>query len=198
MTDQRDILAQILDDHTWFRQQFLHLDELRADTATPAELAAVWTPLAARLDVHAAAEEKVFYPELLRRGADDPEEETLDAIGDHNDIRDGVRDAGEATVGDDGWWAAVRATREANDEHMAEEEREGIADFRSHAPARLRRSLGEQFTAFLAEHRTSDEVDTSDVDPQSYVADIEAEIDAEANDGEHAGSLNIGSLKGPR
>ena len=197
MTEQRDILAQILDDHTWFRQQFLRLDELRAGSASPAELAAVWTPLAARLDVHAAAEEQVFYPELLRRGEDDPQEETLDAIGDHNDIRDGVRDADAATVGDDEWWAAVRAAREANDEHMAEEEREGIADFRMHAPARLRRSLGEQFAAFLAEHRTSDEVDTSDVDPEAYVADIEAEIETEQRgDGEYAGSLRIGSLKG--
>jgi hypothetical protein len=38
--------------------------------------------------VHAYLEEKIFYPQLLQRGADDPEGETLDAIGDHNDIRD--------------------------------------------------------------------------------------------------------------
>jgi len=195
MTDGRDILSLILDDHTWFRQQFLRLDELRAASAPSAELAAVWTPLAARLDVHAAAEEAVFYPQLLRRGADDPEEETLDAIGDHNDIRDGVREADSATVGDDEWWAAVRKAREANDEHMAEEEREGIADFRAHAPPRLRRSLGEQFAAFLAEHRTSDEVDTSDVDPQGYVNRIEHDIEQETR-AVGSGSLRIGSLKG--
>jgi hypothetical protein len=195
MTDGRDILSLILDDHTWFRQQFLRLDELRAASAPPAELAAVWTPLAARLDVHAAAEEAIFYPHLLRRGEDDPEEETLDAIGDHNDIRDGVRDADAATVGDDEWWAGVRAAREANDEHMAEEEREGIADFRAHAPPRLRRSLGEQFAAFLAEHRTSDEVDTSDVDPEGYVRRIEHDIEQESH-AVNGGSLRIGSLKG--
>jgi hypothetical protein len=195
MTDGRDILAQILDDHTWFRQQFLRLDELRAASAPPAELAAVWTPLAARLDVHAAAEEAIFYPQLLRRGEDDPEEETLDAIGDHNDIRDGVREADAAAVGDDEWWAAVRTAREANDDHMAEEEREGIADFRAHAPPRLRRSMGEQFAAFLAEHRTSDEVDTSDVDPEGYVRRIEHDIEQESPAGT-GGSLRIGSLKG--
>jgi hypothetical protein len=48
------------------------------------------------LDVHAYIEEKIFYPQLLQRGADDPEGETLDAIGDHNDIRDGVGDANAA------------------------------------------------------------------------------------------------------
>lgn len=195
MADGRDILAQILDDHTWFRQQFLRLDELRATSAPAAELAAVWMPLAARLDVHAAAEEAIFYPQLLRRGADDPEEETLDAIGDHNDIRDGVREADAAAVGDDEWWAGVRAARTANDEHMAEEEREGIADFRAHAPSRLRRSLGEQFAAFLAEHRTPDEVDTSDVDPEGYVRRIEHDIEQEGR-AVSGGSLRIGSLKG--
>src|SRR6476660_3543514 len=62
-------------------------------------------------------EEKIFYPQLLKRGTDDPAVETLDAIGDHNDIRDGVRDANSATVGSDPWWAAVRRTRQANDDH---------------------------------------------------------------------------------
>ena len=193
MTDGRDILSLILDDHTWFRQQFLRLDELRAASAPSAELAAVWTPLAARLDVHAAAEEAVFYPQLLRRGADDPEEETLDAIGDHNDIRDGVREADSATVGDDEWWAAVRKAREANDEHMAEEEREGIADFRANAPAGLREALGRQFARFFEQHPTTDGVNVSDKNPERYVETIERDI-AQTRAGD--GSLGIGSLKG--
>ncbi len=50
--------------------------------------------------MHAQAEEIYFYPELLKLGErlhpkDDPTEteeaeETDDAIGDHNDIRDGI------------------------------------------------------------------------------------------------------------
>ncbi len=58
----------------------------------------MWDPLAARLDVHAIAEEEIFYPELLRVG-EDPEDETLDAIGDHNDIRDGVHEAARHPLG---------------------------------------------------------------------------------------------------
>lgn len=50
--------------------------------------------------------------------------ETLDAIGDHNDIRDGVRAANAAAVGTDDWWAGVGSARVANDDHMAEEERD--------------------------------------------------------------------------
>ena len=47
------------------------------------------------LELHAAAEEEVFYPALLQVGlaAHRPagvEDETLDAIKDHNEIRDAV------------------------------------------------------------------------------------------------------------
>src|SRR6201986_4302647 len=89
-----DITMLILADHDWFREQFARLDYLQAQAPVDhAALERVWRPLADKLDVHAYIEEKIFYPQLLQRGTDDAEGETLDAIGDHNDIRDGVRDA---------------------------------------------------------------------------------------------------------
>ena len=95
-----DITMLILADHEWFREQFAKLDYLQAQTpADQTALARVWRPLADKLDVHAYIEEKIFYPQLLMRGTEDAEGETLDAIGDHNDIRDGVRDADAAQVG---------------------------------------------------------------------------------------------------
>ena len=125
-----DITALILADHEWFRRQFAKLDYLQArKTMNSVELERVWRPLADKLDVHAYIEEKIFYPQLLERGEDDPEGETLDAIGDHNDIRDGVRDANAAGAGTDEWWAAVGRTRVANDDHMGEEEREACRTF---------------------------------------------------------------------
>jgi iron-sulfur cluster repair protein YtfE (RIC family) len=97
-----DITTLILTDHEWFREQFARLDYLQARERVKAEhLRRVWRPLADKLDVHAYIEEKIFYPQLLRRGVDDPKGETLDAIGDHNDIREGVREADAATLG--GW-----------------------------------------------------------------------------------------------
>ncbi len=193
-----DITALILEDHTWFRQQFAALDELQGQSPLDVEaVTAIWRPLAARLDMHAIAEEEIFYPQLLKRGEEDPEAETLDAIGDHNDIRDGVHDADRHPVGTAEWWAAVGAAREANDEHMAEEEREGLADFRQHAPAGLRESLGKRFTEFLDRHPTTAGVDTDDKDPEGYVRAVERELHPatdEASGGD--GSLGIGSLKG--
>jgi hypothetical protein len=191
-----DVTEVILRDHEWFRRQFIALFDF-ADESAPdvAAMAAIWEPLAARLDVHAAAEEAIFYPQLLARGEDDPEDETLDAIGDHNDIRDGVHDAARHQVATEHWWAAALATRKANDEHMAEEEREGLADFRRHAPLGLREALGRQFARFFEQHETTAGVNVSDKDPQRYVDDIEREITSvEPTDG----SLGIGSLKGRR
>jgi Hemerythrin HHE cation binding domain len=186
-----DITALILDEHAWFRQQFARLDYLRArNSPGPGELTAIWQHLADRLEVHAVAEEEIFYPQLLKRGTD-PEAETLDAIGDHNEIRDGVQAANQQDVGSVEWWQAVDETRRANDERMAEEEHEGLADFRLHAASGLRESLGRRFAAFLAEHRTPAGLDISDKDPQQYVETIEAELATPPVDG----SLGIGSLK---
>ncbi len=196
-----DVTEVILRDHEWFRRQFIALFDLRGGTADLAAIQAIWQPLADRLDVHAAAEEEIFYPHLLARGEDDPEDETLDAIGDHNDIRDGVHDAARQPVAGEEWWAAVLATREANDEHMAEEERDGIADFRRHADPGLRERLGRELEAYLDGHPTTAGVDTDDKDPEQYVDEIESRLhpnDDGSRERRTDGSLGIGSLRGPR
>ena len=41
------------------------------------------------------------------------------------------------------------APRVANDDHMSEEEREGLSDFRRHAPIGLREALGQQYSEFM-------------------------------------------------
>ena len=188
-----DITMLILDDHNWFREQFAKLDDLQAQTPVDQRaLERVWRPLADKLDVHAYIEEKIFYPQLLTRGSDGAEGETLDAIGDHNDIRDGVRDANAAEVGTDEWWAAVGRAREANDEHMGEEEREGLSDFRRHAPIGLREALGQQYREFMDQHPTTRGLHIVDRDPQAYVDAAEANPPQTPKDT----SLGIGSLKG--
>ena len=187
-----DITELILADHNWFRQQFARLDDLQEQTAeNQTALERIWRPLGDKLDVHAYIEEMIFYPQLLKRGADDPEGETLDAIGDHNDIRDGVRDANAARVGTEPWWAAVGRTRVANDDHMSEEEREGLSDFRRHAPIGLREALGQQYREFMDTHPTTKGLPIVDRDPQTYVDEAGPGTAARPKDG----SLGIGSLK---
>ena len=189
-----DITALILDDHERFRRAFAELDELQASPhATESDLSQLWDPLAALLDLHAQAEEEIFYPQLLRRG-DDAEEETLDAVGDHNDIRDAVREAGHQPVASSGWWESVGQARVANDEHMAEEEREALADFRRNSPKALRESLGRGFLRFKEARQDPKDIDSSDRDPEQYVRD-EQRAAGITSAGEDS-SLGIGGLRG--
>jgi len=68
-----DITMLKLADHEWFREQFAQRDNLQARASVRKDaLEKVWRPLADKLDVHAYIEEKIFYPQLLTRGVDDP------------------------------------------------------------------------------------------------------------------------------
>lgn len=164
-----DITELILADHHEQRRMFAILDEVGND---PRRLGPIWTRLAILLEVHADAEEELFYPCLLAvgkgaDGAEDAEDETKDAIRDHDDIRDGIRRASQQPVGSDAWWQAVNDTQIANSDHMAEEEREALADFRRHASLQDRHELGVQFAVFEAAHATG--IPIQDKDPDRYV-----------------------------
>ncbi|AHH97928.1 hemerythrin domain-containing protein [Kutzneria albida] len=182
-----DITSLILDDHDRFRREFARMD----DVVDNEELGRIWRALGDLLDVHAAAEEAIFYPQRMRRGSE-AEDETLDAVGDHNDIRDGVHDAALHPVGSTAWRAAVHRARMANSEHMAEEEDGALADFRRHADPGLREELGRRFLEFKQEHAGTRGLDVSDVDPEQYVEQLAR---ARKRDPEPDPSLRIGGLK---
>jgi len=186
-----DITQLILDDHYEQRRLFAMLEQIsRSDTEV---LSVLWGRLAVFLELHAAAEEAIFYPELLkvdklagRLGSG--EAETLDAIGDHNEIRDAVVAVGPHDVGSSDWFAAVAAANKANGDHMAEEEREGLTDFRRLASLQRRHDLAVAFAAFEARNYAG--VTPHDRDPAEYVREAEEDLQAPAG-----GSLSIGSLK---
>jgi hemerythrin HHE cation binding domain-containing protein len=195
-----DITQLILDDHHEQRRLFAILEEV--DHTDIATLTAVWERLAAFLEVHAAAEEELFYPELLRvgkgAGGVDPVAETEDAIADHNEIRDAVTAVAGHEVGSDGWYEAVAKANETNGDHMAEEEREGLTDFRRHTGLQLRHDLAVAFAAFEATHFAG--VPRVNKDPEDYIREVEEQI-AEPGDqgndgaGKTEDSLGIGSLQ---
>ena len=165
-----DISQLILDDHWEQRRLFSLLEQI--DSKDTDNLAAVWKRLSTFLEVHAETEEKIFYPALLRVGrrAGDKkgvEDETLDAIKDHNEIRDAVAAVAGKKIGSAGWLEAVAAANEANGDHMAEEEREGLTDFRRQASLDLRHNLGVQFIAYETSHVSG--VKPVDKDPKEWV-----------------------------
>jgi hypothetical protein len=165
-----DITQLILDDHHEQRRLFAILEQVDpADTDT---LTILWRRLAAFLEVHAEAEERFFYPQLLKvgdgaGGKESAADETLDAIKDHNKIRDAVAVTAREAVGSDAWWAAVAAANLENSKHMSEEEREGLTDFRRTASLQVRHDLAVKFAAFEAAHITG--VRAVDKDPKTYI-----------------------------
>src|SRR3954471_11552568 len=145
-----DVTQLIADDHTEQRRLFALIEQIGPGDREA--LRAVWTRLRVLLDTHALAEERFFYPELLKvgQGADheDPKEETRDAIKDHNEIRDTAAEVDRKELGSPEWFDAVGACNKANSDHMDEEERQGLTDFRRHADLELRHRLGVEFLQF--------------------------------------------------
>ena len=78
----------------------------------------------------------------------------------------------------------------ANGDHMAEEEREGLTDFRREASLQRRHDLAVAFAAFEARHVTG--VPPVDQDPEQYVQRAERALPGSGQ----PGSLGIGSLRG--
>jgi hypothetical protein len=167
-----DITQLIMEEHAQQRRLFAQIDDI--DPANTEALTALWTRLKDLLDSHAEAEERYFYPRLMEigKGANDApsaEEETEDAIDDHNDIRDTGEEVGKHPVGSKEWFEAVGKCNKANSDHMAEEERQGLTDFRKHASLQERHDLGVKFAAFEAKHLEG--VAVVDKDPDEYVKD---------------------------
>lgn len=170
-----DITQLILDDHHEQRRLFAIIEQI--DAGDTKALDVVWTRLAKFLEVHAKAEEVYFYPKLLQAGRGTggkhtPEEETEDAIKDHNEIRDAIAEVGKYEIGTDKWFEAVAKANEANSDHMGEEEREGLTDFRKHIDLPTRHALGLKFITFEAGN--SEGVVPEDVKPSDYMKEHSA------------------------
>ncbi len=188
-----DITQLILDDHHEQRRRFAILEQI--DSSAVRTLSDIWVRLSVFLEVHAAAEEEIFYPELVRLAlvpnpVSAAEAETIDAIHDHNEIRDAIAVVAGHPVGGPGWRDAVAAVNRANGDHMAEEEREGLTDFRRRVRLEARHDLAVAFAAFEARNFAG--VRPVDRDPEDYVR--QQELAARSSGA--PGSLGIGNLKG--
>jgi hypothetical protein len=167
-----DITEVILYQHDEQRRMFAIIDEVPAtDVET---LAAVWRRLEILLETHAEAEERFFYPELLRigTGAADAEsvtDEVKDAVKDHNEIREGIRAVAAHAPGSQEWYDAVMSCEIANSDHMAEEERQDLVDFRRHASLEVRHDVAIRFVRFEA-LKAATGIPLEDKDPAGYVA----------------------------
>jgi len=166
-----DITEVIAHQHAEQRRMFAMLEEFpRNDTDG---LAALWQRLVVLLETHAEAEERWFYPELVKLGtgagdAESVDEEVTDAVKDHNDLRKAIRRAGRCRTGSAAWWTAVTDANVHNSDHMAEEERQDLADFRQRASLELRHEIAVAFVRYQAMHAARG-IEPKDKDPERYV-----------------------------
>ncbi len=159
-----DITTLIASEHEAFRRAFAEIEGLE----DVGQLRSRWRELSAGLEVHAAAEEELFYPELLR-DVDDSRDDTVHAVHDHNEIRETTTAVDEHEVGSPTWWEAFRACREATVDHLGEEENDVLPPFREQVGAELRDELGLRWLAFHDEHERAQGLSGETVDPQEYV-----------------------------
>ncbi|MCU1674676.1 MAG: uncharacterized protein JWN77_2789 [Frankiales bacterium] len=159
-----DITLLILSEHDAFRRAFTEIEAL----TDAADLERRWTELADQLEVHAAGEEEVFYPALLRK-VDDSEEDTEHAIKDHNKIRDAVSAVARHEVASDAWWEAFRAAREETVEHLEEEEHDVLPPFKDEVPEDKRTEVGMRWLKFHEDHEAAKGLSGDKLDPKAYV-----------------------------
>ena len=159
-----DITTLILSEHEGFRRTFAEIEQLDE----PEELGRRWRELADSLEVHAAGEEQIFYPELLQ-DVDDSEGDTEHAVKDHNEIRETTAAVDEHEVGTDAWWEAFRACREATVDHLAEEENDVLPPFQEQVSGEHRDALGMRWLEFHEQHEGAEGLSGETVDPEAYV-----------------------------
>ena len=164
-----DIVDCILADHDRQRRMFAALEDARGN---PDALEKMFKHLKDFLEAHAACEERYFYPALLKKGegaidSDSAAETTEDAIDDHNKIAEAANEAMKHKPDSKEWWACVDKCQYQNSEHLAEEERQGLTDFRRHVPLDRRVKLAVEYMAFEAAHPS--DYQRQEKDPATYI-----------------------------
>jgi Hemerythrin HHE cation binding domain len=158
-----EITALVLAEHEVFRRDFAALEDLSGQ-----ELADAWGELHAELEVHAVAEEELFYPLLAQEAAG--EEETAEGVHDHNQIRHAAAAVDEHEVGSEDWWKALRTVRQVNADHMSEDETDFFPPFKEAVDDQQREALGMRWLAFHDEHEQADGLSGEDAKVAEVVA----------------------------
>jgi hypothetical protein len=150
----RDVIDLILADHRRIRRLQGALRDLArsGDADTRCGLAEAWQRLAELLEAHCAAEEEICHLAMFGAG---PKSTTqaMEAVADHDDIREAIGEADLESVGSPCWWRAVSAALNVSARHMDTEERGMLADCGRRWSAAKRRKLGLQWSRYIAARR---------------------------------------------
>jgi hemerythrin superfamily protein len=135
-----DIIDLVLHDHHAVAGLF---DELQAAKGADAQ-AKLFAQVKDALEHHAAAEERVLYPRV-RKEAREGKEEVKDALEEHDQIRESLKEVEEHEAGTELFMLAVVQLVATTKHHVGVEEAELLPDFRNSSEASERESLGREF-----------------------------------------------------
>lgn len=147
-----DIVELIMADHRRIRRLRGALqDAVRHDRdAGPGWiLTHTWQRFTGLLVAHFDAEEEICYLPMFGPGPQ-AAGRRREAIADHDDIREAVREASLHRVGSARWWRAAMAVLAGSDEHLDREECGVLAEGLIRLTMSQRRALGRQWSAFTA------------------------------------------------
>jgi hemerythrin superfamily protein len=137
-----DIIDLVLHDHHAVAELFDKL-QAAAGADTQAEL---FAQVKEALELHASAEEEVLYPRV-RKEAPEGREEVKDAVEEHDQIREALKEVEEHQAGTELFTLAVAQLVATTKHHVGVEEAELLPDFRNNSEASERESLGRAFEA---------------------------------------------------
>ena len=146
-----DVIQLIHADHQRICALLDALDDLmrcRGNAWAAVSLARTWQELRGLLDLHTQAEEEICFIALFGPGPE-AAAQMREAVADHEDIREAVREADLQPIGSVAWWRPVTAIRQAASHHIVHEERGPLAAFADSAAPALRGELGRQWLSFV-------------------------------------------------
>jgi hypothetical protein len=146
-----DVIQLILDDHRRICALLDALPDLIRDRGAGAATGSpdgIWRQLRGLLDLHTEAEEEICFLDLFGPGPH-AADQMQEAIADHDDIREAIREADLQPAGSAAWWRAVTAARRAAGRHIVREELQSLAAFARRAAPGRREELGRQWILFV-------------------------------------------------
>ena len=120
----------------------------------PTTQTALYAQVKDALERHASAEEKVLYPRV-RKEVPDGKEESKDAIEEHDQIRESLKEVEEHDAGTELFTLAVAQLVATTKHHVGVEESELLPDFRKNSDATEREELGRKFSEAKAKAPSS-------------------------------------------
>jgi len=135
-----DIIELVLQDHHAVAGLF---DKLQAATSAD-DQTELFAQVRDALERHASAEEKVLYPRV-RKEVPDGREESKDAIEEHDQIREALKEVADHDAGTTVFWLAVDQLVATTKHHVGVEETGLLPDFRKNSDADERAELGRRF-----------------------------------------------------